>query len=237
MIRRPPRSTPLYSSAASDVYKRQLQFLAAGSVVGCSCHVVFASSVQRISIYPIGYPVEDVTAWVGRRQVGWEYPVLNVAAAVLYQVLDHGRISQGGDISQLIHFISRDLAENAPHDLAAPGLGQCRSPLDEVRSRNGSDLLADMLDQLIPQRFSGLHPGIQGDVSVNALTLDLMREADYGRFGHGVVTDQSGLHLCGAHTVPGDVDHIIHTACDPVVAVLVPHAAIAGKVPVSYTHL
>src|SRR5660397_55161 len=25
MIRRPPRSTPLYSSAASDVYKRQLE--------------------------------------------------------------------------------------------------------------------------------------------------------------------------------------------------------------------
>src|SRR5660397_148856 len=25
MIRRPPRSTPLYSSAASDVYKRQIQ--------------------------------------------------------------------------------------------------------------------------------------------------------------------------------------------------------------------
>src|SRR5674476_180490 len=28
MIRRPPRSTPLYSSAASDVYKRQLQNIA-----------------------------------------------------------------------------------------------------------------------------------------------------------------------------------------------------------------
>src|SRR5674476_1651137 len=27
MIRRPPRSTPLYSSAASDVYKRQLYVL------------------------------------------------------------------------------------------------------------------------------------------------------------------------------------------------------------------
>src|SRR5660397_163564 len=26
MIRRPPRSTPLYSSAASDVYKRQVPF-------------------------------------------------------------------------------------------------------------------------------------------------------------------------------------------------------------------
>src|SRR5660398_322897 len=29
MIRRPPRSTPLYSSAASDVYKRQLHELLA----------------------------------------------------------------------------------------------------------------------------------------------------------------------------------------------------------------
>src|SRR3546814_6445837 len=28
MIRRPPRSTPLYSSAASDVYKRQVSALA-----------------------------------------------------------------------------------------------------------------------------------------------------------------------------------------------------------------
>ena len=27
MIRRPPRSTPLYSSAASDVYKRQLIYI------------------------------------------------------------------------------------------------------------------------------------------------------------------------------------------------------------------
>src|SRR3546814_12606419 len=32
MIRRPPRSTPLYSSAASDVYKRQLPVLSAGPV-------------------------------------------------------------------------------------------------------------------------------------------------------------------------------------------------------------
>ena len=33
MIRRPPRSTPLYSSAASDVYKRQL----IDCVIGNSC--------------------------------------------------------------------------------------------------------------------------------------------------------------------------------------------------------
>ena len=37
MIRRPPRSTPLYSSAASDVYKRQvLQLCPEGSCINCS---------------------------------------------------------------------------------------------------------------------------------------------------------------------------------------------------------
>src|SRR5665647_1499245 len=37
MIRRPPRSTPLYSSAASDVYKRQV--LVPGAVIALAQHV------------------------------------------------------------------------------------------------------------------------------------------------------------------------------------------------------
>src|SRR5660397_130558 len=37
LIRRPPRSTPLYSSAASDVYKRQAEIRApAGTLAGVS---------------------------------------------------------------------------------------------------------------------------------------------------------------------------------------------------------
>ena len=36
MIRRPPRSTPLYSSAASDVYKRQVYMLAADAAVAAA---------------------------------------------------------------------------------------------------------------------------------------------------------------------------------------------------------
>src|SRR5660397_298776 len=41
MIRRPPRSTPLDSSAASDVYKRQ-----ALKLLGCSCVVEKTGSLQ-----------------------------------------------------------------------------------------------------------------------------------------------------------------------------------------------
>ena len=42
MIRRPPRSTPLYSSAASDVYKRQL----------CDCTLVYYMNTYTGMSYP-----------------------------------------------------------------------------------------------------------------------------------------------------------------------------------------
>ena len=42
MIRRPPRSTPLYSSAASDVYKRQVIFL----LLSSKAQVYYVSSSQ-----------------------------------------------------------------------------------------------------------------------------------------------------------------------------------------------
>src|SRR5674476_465498 len=54
MIRRPPRSTPLYSSAASDVYKRQLlyrivvhKFHIAIEAAGDHCFVHPFTSIQR----------------------------------------------------------------------------------------------------------------------------------------------------------------------------------------------
>ena len=55
MIRRPPRSTPLYSSAASDVYKRQ-------------------GKVTAINPSATGYrlPTEAEWAWAARRQASSE---------------------------------------------------------------------------------------------------------------------------------------------------------------------
>src|SRR3546814_20364909 len=51
MRRRPPRSTPLYSSAASDVYKRQLLFFDSG-VGGLS---VLAPTRALLPAAPVSY--------------------------------------------------------------------------------------------------------------------------------------------------------------------------------------
>src|SRR5450759_3604326 len=50
MIRRPPRSTPLYSSAASDVYKRQLR-KRLENVRGVGSVTVVGGTLRQINIY------------------------------------------------------------------------------------------------------------------------------------------------------------------------------------------
>ena len=57
-----------------------------------------------------------------------------------------------------------------------------------------------------------------------------MREADDRGLGHGLVLDQGALDLGGAEAVAGDVDHVVDAAGDPVVAVVVAAAAVAGEV-------
>ena len=60
MIRRPPRSTPLYSSAASDVYKRQiLQALSATGVI------TYGSAIPIIMGQNIGTCVTALISSIG----------------------------------------------------------------------------------------------------------------------------------------------------------------------------
>ena len=75
-----------------------------------------------------------------------------------------------------------------------------------------------------------LDPGVQGDIGVDALALDVVGETDDGGLGHVVVQDQGALDLGGAHAVARDVDDVVDPAGDPVIAVLVAAAAVAGEI-------
>src|SRR5450759_3080456 len=60
MTRRPPISTPLYSSAASDVYKRQGWQRACGTLSAAAPNVVGMQGVQG-TLDELGTPLADVT--------------------------------------------------------------------------------------------------------------------------------------------------------------------------------
>ena len=78
--------------------------------------------------------------------------------------------------------------------------------------------------------FRRLLAGHQRDIGVDALALDVVRIADDGGLRHLGVRDQRALDLGRAHAVARDVDHVVDAAGDPVIAVRVAAAAVAGEV-------
>src|SRR5205085_7447575 len=109
-------------------------------------------------------------------------------------------------------------------------LRQPGRPFNEVGRGDGADLLAHPGDELLAQRLARRLAGVQGDVGVDPLSLDVVRIADDGGFGDLGVGDQRALDLGGAHAVAGDVDDVVDAAGDPVIAVLVAPGAVAGEV-------
>ena len=102
--------------------------------------------------------------------------------------------------------------------------------LDQVRRGDRADLLAHPGDELLAQFLRGLLAGHQRHIGVDALALDVVRIADDRGFRHLRVRDERRFDFRRAHAVAGDVDHVVDAAGDPVVAVLVAPAAVAGEV-------
>ena len=73
-------------------------------------------------------------------------------------------------------------------------------------------------------------PVLKRDVGVDALTLDVVRESHHRRFADRRVADQGALDFGRSHPVAGNVDHVVHSAQQPVVAVLVLAASVAREI-------
>ena len=90
--------------------------------------------------------------------------------------------------------------------------------------------LRTQCDQFLAQLLARLLARHQRDIGVDALALDVVRIADDGGLRHLRMRDQRALDLGGAEAVAGDVDHVVDAAGDPVIAVRVAAAAVAGEV-------
>src|SRR5690606_606865 len=119
---------------------------------------------------------------------------------------------------------------DAAHDLAASRLRQAGGELHNIGRGDGANFLAYPLDQFAAQVVAVVHAVHRGDIGIDALALDVVRHAHDGCLGHQRVFDQRAFHFGGAHAVAGHVDHIVDPPGDPVIAVPVTPAAVAGEV-------
>ena len=90
--------------------------------------------------------------------------------------------------------------------------------------------LPTQADQFLLEFVGRLTAGFQRDERGDALALDLVGHRTHGRLGDRVVGDQGALDLGGPQAVAGDVDHVVDSAHDPEVAIVVAAGAVAGEV-------
>mmetsp|Transcript_37253 Transcript_37253/g.99429 ORF Transcript_37253/g.99429 Transcript_37253/m.99429 type:complete len:338 (-) Transcript_37253:1076-2089(-) len=165
-----------------------------------------------------------------RRQPSAPQSGVQEGLRLLLELVDNARVQQRRRVAETRGVVLGDLSEDAPHDLAAPRLRQRAREENVVRLRERPDRLPNAHDQLLLQGVIALDSFLQDDVTEQARTLHLVRETDDGCLRSFWVSNERVLNLGTAYAVTGDVDHIVDTACDPIVAVLVAHARVACEV-------
>lgn len=83
---------------------------------------------------------------------------------MVYELVDDPRIGERRSIAEILILIRRDLSED---DLAGTRLRKRGRELDEVGLRDGANLLANVLHELLLQLGGGLDPGYQRHIAVD----------------------------------------------------------------------
>ena len=113
------------------------------------------------------------------------------------------------------------------------GLGDVykRQELDCRGLGDRPHLVADVVDQRPREGRARRLALAQDAVGLDDVAAQLVGHTDDRRLGHGRVADQGALDLGCAQPIAGDLDHVVDTADDPDVAVLVLAGAVAGQIP------
>ena len=147
----------------------------------------------------------------------------------LLQPAHHLRIRQRRRVAQRPAL--GDVLEQPAHDLPAPGLGQVGREEDVVGPGDRADLLRHVLLEIVLEAVARLVAALlEGDERRERLTLELVGPAHHRRLGHRRMVHQRALDLHRADPVARHVEHVVHPAQNPPVAVLVQLGAVAGEV-------
>ncbi|MNS56604.1 hypothetical protein D3C72_894660 [compost metagenome] len=104
--------------------------------------------------------------------------------------------------------------------------------MQHVRRGERADLFAYPVTHFGVQLRRWLFAVVQGDVGINRLAFDVVRNTHHCCFGDFRMGHQRRFNLRRPQTVTGNVQHIVHASGDPVVAVFVTTCAVAAEVHV-----
>lgn len=139
----------------------------------------------------------------------------------------------GGCIAELVFLASKNLSQDTTHDLPTSGLGQIRNDEDGLGGRKGTNTLSDLENEILSQLVVDLIAIFDGDEGVDGLSGKFISDTNHSSFCNGVMLDQCSFNFGSGKTMPRDVDDVINTTSDPVVAFVVTSSSVArelGKV-------
>src|SRR5918994_1118368 len=171
-------------------------------------------------------------AWKAPPRFGRLSPFALALVAGLLEFVYDGGIGEGCDIPKVVLALGHT-AEDAAHDLAASRLRQVGGKDDllgpSVRANGFPDLVVELLDEL----FASLSVALQDHVGYDSLALILVVSPDNGGLRYGLVGDERAFDLHRADTVPRDVHHVVYSACDGVVTILILLGSVLDEVLVA----
>lgn len=133
------------------------------------------------------------------------------------------------NITKLIRLASKNLPQDAPHDLAGSRLREVDHDIHRLGRREGADAPTHLHDELLAQGVRDLRHIRDRDEGVDRLAREVVVHANYRRLGHVVMLDQGRLDLGRRQPMAADVDDVVDTSPDPVVALVVASCTIAGE--------
>lgn len=141
----------------------------------------------------------------------------------------NGRIRQRRGVTKAVLLAAQDLAQNTAHNLTTASLGEVVHNEDSLGSGEWSNRLTDLHDKVLADLLAGLVTLLERDEGVDSLAGKFIGNTDDGSFSNLGVLNQSSLNFSSGQTVSRDVDNIVNTATDPVVAVLVTTSTITSE--------
>lgn len=70
---------------------------------------------------------------------------------------------------------------------------------------------------------------LDGDKSVDRLAGQLISDTNDSGLRDGMVVDEGSLNLSSRETMAGNVDNVVNTSTDPVVAVMITSSSVTSK--------